>query len=525
MENLQLLGETAEGVVLSLPDNGYTADRLANISDIGNGNAGYGVIVAKSGSSLVLENVTIKLAPEKVRSGINGLQFAGIVTEDADIKLNNVTIDSIRSTDDQIGNQTGYAILSTDGNKNIKNTISIVDSKFTNFQKGAIYLSVRESSASTDNITITGNTIEGIGESIIAQNGIVINTNGEITISKNTISNLKCNNNADAYGILVYGKYTNDNVNADKFAEKLAAQNTITNCDADVYIEGQVLIENEEELTNALTNITADKPTVLRLKSNETPYEALVKIPQNADVTIIGESKESTIITLPDTAYTTSSDNFEFGKNNAYGIILADDGAKVTIKNVTIKANPANFNDASGLPWKRFAAIVAKNSDIYLENVAISDIKCTDDLLGMSNFGYGLLTIDSTDVVNNIVIKDCTFTNYQKAAIYIGVLNDTPSTDAITITGTTITGMGSQGIIGQNGIYIYSSGSLNISGNTISEMIYNPNPTNEWANCSLGIAVEGKATTDAEAESIKTTLEENNIFKDVDTNVDVYTIE
>ena len=112
------------------------------------------------------------------------------------------------------------------------------------FQKAAIYVGTLNSAPSSDNVTITGNTIIGEGQNdIIAQNGIWTYTTGNLTIEDNTIRNLlykKDGNDYGSTGIAVDGRFTADEtVEADAYVQLLTENNTIENVDDPVYVAGE----------------------------------------------------------------------------------------------------------------------------------------------------------------------------------------------------------------------------------------------------------------------------------------------
>lgn len=276
-------------------------------------------------------------------------------------------------------------------------------------------------------------------------------------------------------------------------------------------------VSSVEELKEQLDTLnTADQLTI-RLADGT--YGMQIVIPEGKEVLIEGENENNTIITLADDEYNTDIlQGFEnvSGTQTGYGIIIAGSGAKLTIRNVTIQADPDKIDSTSKLPWQRFAAITTQDADLSVENVTIKNIKCSEadpaNLLMMSTFGYGILTTDSaSNKKNTINITDSEFKDFQKAAIYIATLGQTPSSDDVTISGNIITGWGEQDLIAQNGIWVNTEGDLDISKNTVSKLQY------FGAYSSTGIAVDALYANDKEqAAAYKAELEENNTITDVD---------
>lgn len=249
--DVAIIGESKDGVILTFGADEYSVSAMKFIENVIGEEDAYGVIIANAGSKLAVSNVTIKADPEKITnpSGLAHKRLAGIVTKDADLAVDNVLFTDIHCSESDNaglrGMNHGYGILTCDDAASpAENTITITDSEFTDFQKAAIYVDTLNSAPSSDNVTITGNTITGEGQNdIIAQNGIWTYTTGNLTIEDNIITDLlykKDGNDYGSTGIAVDGRFTaGETAEADAYVQLLTENNTIENVDDPVYVAGE----------------------------------------------------------------------------------------------------------------------------------------------------------------------------------------------------------------------------------------------------------------------------------------------
>lgn len=165
----------------------------------------------------------------------------------------------------------------------------------------------------------------------------------------------------------------------------------------------------------------------------------------------------------------------------AYPIIYAT--APLTMRNVTIKGPTPVHYGIDGI----YAV-----DNLTLTNVSLRDIRCTadgTDFCGVQ-YGRGVLANGSTA----ITIADSEISNFQKNAI------DVNDVGHLTVTGSTLKGVGKQGIIAQNGVVMRGSTQATIVDNTIGNLIYAAN--NEWNGASAAIYLLDSAKAAAGGNTI-----------------------
>jgi parallel beta-helix repeat protein len=186
-------------------------------------------------------------------------------------------------------------------------------------------------------------------------------------------------------------------------------------------------------------------------------YEEQVLIDE--DLTIAGAGQDATIIKLPTpppalTASPTLSSDL--------AIVEVTGGAVVTMSGVTV-AGPWENGDC-GFPGGLYfdGVLVVGGATLNLSNSAVRDIRITPQ----SNFGCqtGYAIVAGFDAAGGTAnLTNVTVTGYQKS----GVLVD--GTDSsLTLTNSTITGVGATTAIAQNGVQISNEATATITGNTIS---------------------------------------------------------
>lgn len=186
-QSLTIIGES-EDTVISLDDSYYKDE---NRFDIG-GTMYFAQFYAPKGTSIHLENATIGGKDIVASEMSSSTELANILAVDSDVYLDNVVINGINMAD-YFGMQTGFGVWVRGADE--ENTITITNCNISGFQKGGILIgSYSESSSNNDKVTLTGNTITGIGHTTLtAQNGIQISTasiDNIISVRGNTISDL-----------------------------------------------------------------------------------------------------------------------------------------------------------------------------------------------------------------------------------------------------------------------------------------------------------------------------------------------
>lgn len=180
-----------------------------------------------------------------------------------------------------------------------------------------------------------------------------------------------------------------------------------------------------------------------------------------------------------------------------YPIVYAT--ADLVLENITITGPTAVHHGIDG---------VFATAGLTMTNVTVTDIRCTDDdneICGVQ-YGKGVVVDGSGDVT----IENCKIVKFQKQAI------DMKTTGKIVIADNTITGVGTQGIIGQNGI-VLRAGVATITGNTVSELNYSAE--NEWDHCSYGISLSSDVVAEITENTIQGADNGINLKDDVEATI------
>lgn len=219
----------------------------------------------------------------------------------------------------------------------------------------------------------------------------------------------------------------------------------------------------------------------------------------NKDINIIGFGN---VILVGPTDYNNIQTIDKIGaETKNYNAFISVVNANANISNINIVGNPEKASLVNNLThYNRYLGIAVINSSVVLDNVDIKDITYKDNLKGMQN-GVGIYAV-AADANKTLTVTNSEISNFNKGAAVIRT-----SVASATFTNNTITGFGTQGAIAQNGIQ-YSC-LVTITGNSISELIYDPNPTNSDAHCSVGIY----GVSSPEGNTIN-----NNTFTNVDLN-------
>ncbi len=217
-------------------------------------------------------------------------------------------------------------------------------------------------------------------------------------------------------------------------------------------------------------------------------YEEQLNIGKN--LTIIGDSKETTIIKSPATLNTDT-----VGKKN---IVEINSGATVSISNIDV-SGPGSSSCAS----IDYGVFVIGNATLNISDSKIT--KITDTPFGgcqnavAIRVGSGPLSQVGTATINRVTISD-----YQKGGIVIDGLNSTG-----TITNNVITGAGTTAITAQNGIQISRGATATISGNTVTGNSYHKGDIWDWGATGILLYQSGAVT-----------ISDKNVLYNNDLNID-----
>ncbi len=208
----------------------------------------------------------------------------------------------------------------------------------------------------------------------------------------------------------------------------------------------------------------------------------------NKELTLVGQSKDATIKFNPEER---ESQTYLDVTRTTWPTIYST--ASLTLRNLTVAGPTTEHHGIDGVQVKGVGA------DLTVENVAIKDMRCEADGGEVCGVQYGRGILFEGD---DLTVIGTEITAFQKQAI------DASATETIKIEGNTITGVGKQSVIAQNGIVI-RQGSGSVAGNRISGMSYNA--ANEWAYGSYGVLLYGDAD-DAVTVS-------GNTFEDIDNGI------
>lgn len=156
---------------------------------------------------------------------------------------------------------------------------------------------------------------------------------------------------------------------------------------------------------------------------------------------------------------------------------------------------------------------VLAKSDITMKNVVVRDIRCTADQGFVCGVQYGKGVIVDGD--GDVVIENSTIKDFQKNAI------DIKTSGKALIKYNTITGIGDQSIIAQNGIILRGGTEVTVQNNVISDLKYTSN--DQWDNGSYAVyAMDNVDMTMSEnwiEEVDNGILLDNNVNADINDNI------
>lgn len=295
-----------------------------------------------------------------------------------------------------------------------------------------------------------------------------------ITVTDSTLANnvIVSDRPADATGgtdkVDIDGYATVEN--ADGTWVMIPEEKAVTSDDGKAFITIQSAIDAAEE--GATINIPAGE------------YKENLKI--DKDLNLVGAGAGKTVIKfVPE-----DREAVAYFSGNAYPVIYA--AANLSLRELTVAGPTDQHHGIDG--------ILAKG-DLAVNNVEIKDIRCTADgnkVCGVQ-YGKGIIVDGDGDVtITNSTIKD-----FQKQAI------DIKTSGKVLIEGNTITGIGDNGIIGQNGIVLRGGAEATVKDNVISQLRYTAD--NAWTDCAYAVIT----TNNVELEMTENTI------KDVDNGIEM----
>ena len=227
-----------------------------------------------------------------------------------------------------------------------------------------------------------------------------------------------------------------------------------------------VLVTTEQELRDAIAD-DANAGKVITL-SNDITLNDTLNINKSVTINGNGYTISAAAINTPIPAVN--------GESTPYSAIIAATGdTDVVLKNLTVKGDPASASLNPNLTHStRYIGVAAIGANLTMENCQVLDITYQDHLRGMQN-GFGIYAVSESG--QTVTLNNTTIANFNKGAV---VARDKI---VLNMDGCTITGFGTQAVIGQNGVQF--AGSATIKNTKISGLIYNAD--NEWANCSTAI--------------------------------------
>ena len=345
-------------------------------------------------------------------------------------------------------------------------------------------------------------TEKGYGLNIHGANGAVIsNVNVEkaekasvslALVSDTTIDNLTTGESGWKTDIII--QYKDDNVNyyapTDvkvtnanlKYNYVTSSRPTTATDGTDQFeVDGLVFVENADGSKDAVAPEVAAKfiknensgktYATIQAAINAAQDGETINIPEgefkenlniDKELTIVGAG-ENTVIKFNSATKVAQT---YFGTSTAYPIIYATAG--LTLENLTVAGPTDQHHGIDG--------ILAK-ADFTMNNVTVKDIRCTADGGFVCGVQYGKAVIVDGDV--DVTIEKSTIKDFQKQAI------DIKTSGKALIKNNTITGVGDQGIITQNGIVLRGGTEATIQGNVISNLRYTAD--NEWSDGSYAV--------------------------------------
>ena len=234
----------------------------------------------------------------------------------------------------------------------------------------------------------------------------------------------------------------------------------------DAVIDNQGLTVKVDDSIDLQSQVIARVPGKTTIELAEGTYAGPIDATQ--ELTIVGAGQDKTTIQFNKDNKLTKT----YNEGNAYPIIYSEEA--LTLQNLTVAGPTDTHHGIDGIYGKK---------DLTLDNVTITDIRCTADGGEVCGVQYGKAVLAEGE--GNVTVSNTTISNFQKNAM------DLNTTGTVSVTDTTITGIGENTIIAQNGI-VLRKGEAVIDNVTISDLSYTAD--NEWKNGSVGIYLLADAT-------------------------------
>ena len=182
-------------------------------------------------------------------------------------------------------------------------------------------------------------------------------------------------------------------------------------------------------------------------------------------LTLVGESRDTTIIKAPSTIPVASD-------QNSYVVKIAGSGVDVDLSGFTV-SGPG----PSGCGSIGYGIVVRDGAHANIHDNKILDIR-DEPFSGCQN-GVGIVVGRSTwSTTGTAEITDNIISGFQKNGI---VVSNTDS--SATITGNTVTGAGPTTVIAQNGIQVSSGANATVNGNTVQNISWTLNAS--WVSAGM----------------------------------------
>ncbi len=167
-------------------------------------------------------------------------------------------------------------------------------------------------------------------------------------------------------------------------------------------------------------------------------------------------------------------------------VVAIYDSTNVTLQGITVDGNRGLTNGAMSY----FIGIDVINSSAAILDVTVTGMRSPEpgdanypgvDLFGLQN-GYGIWVTNTTDPTLAVYIQDTIVSDFQKAGIYVD------NSENIVIASNQVIGVGADGRIAQNGIWVTGSDGAIITDNAVSGISYTDNPAggfDEFASSAI----------------------------------------
>lgn len=274
-------------------------------------------------------------------------------------------------------------------------------------------------------------------------------------------------------------------------------------CESEVPFEANV--SSTEELIEVIAGLTETSDETIYLANGD--YQAQIIVPENATLTIVGESEDGVVISMPSSgavkySETDSPADITFVNNhvNGIGTVMAKSGSSLDISNVTLKSN----GEVGSYGNYDYATVLAVDADLTLDHVTLSGTY-TEAQNGVQT-GWEINVLGSE--ANEIVITNCSISNFNKNGI-----NQRDVNDSLTVKNTKISGVGDNTVTAQNGI-VAAAHETTIEGNNLSDLI--TNKPGDGTSQACGIIYNSDVFTEVDYAE---TLENKNTFTNVQLKV------